>query len=145
MDFIVKKATSDALKEKAFAIRREVFIEEQKVNPEEEFDEFEDESHHFVALDQRNEPIGASRWRRTSKGIKLERFAVKQKWRGQGLGSALVDSTLNDIASYAKPGTYLYMHSQLDAVPLYAKFHFQKQGEQFEECEILHYLMWKNL
>lgn len=145
MDYRVILASDQQLREKAFEIRREVFVVEQQVSVPEEFDEFEDESHHFVALDDEERPIGAARWRRTDKGIKLERFAVKKNLRGKGLGSAIVQGTLQHINANSDPGTYLYMHSQLDAVPLYEKFGFQKEGEQFEECKMMHYLMWRRV
>ncbi len=145
MEIKVIKAKTREDQLKAFAIREEVFVIEQKVPAEEEFDEFEKISHHFVALNSENEPIGSARWRFTDKGVKMERFTVKKSMRGKGLGSQIVEGVLNDIDQHAKKGTYLYMHSQLDAVPLYAKFGFQKKGEQFDECGIMHYLMWKEL
>lgn len=138
-------ATSEELLKKAFAIREEVFVIEQQVASEEEFDEFEDESHHFVALDENDHPIGSARWRYTEKGIKLERFTAKKTMRGKGLGTALVQAVLDDIAEKAEKGTYLYMHAQLPAVPLYLKFGFQTKGDQFDECGIMHYLMWREL
>lgn len=141
----VIKTTTEAERAKAFAIREEVFVAEQEVAPEEEFDEFEDESHHFVALDEEDQPIGSARWRYTDKGIKLERFTVKKSHRGKGLGTIIVQAVLDDIAATAEAGTYLYMHAQLEAVPLYLKFGFEKKGDQFDECGIMHYLMWKEL
>ena len=144
MHRIIKAKTDQELK-KAFAIREEVFIVEQEVAAEEEFDEFEEESHHFVALDEDDQPVGSARWGLTDKGIKLERFTVKANLRGQGLGSRIVKAVLDDIKQHAERGTYLYMHAQLEAVPLYTKFGFQTKGDQFDECGILHYLMWKNL
>jgi predicted GNAT family N-acyltransferase len=139
--YTVVLADSDELKKKAFAIREEVFVHEQKVDPEDEFDEYEQISRHFVVLDEQGKGIGASRWRKTEKGIKLERFAVKASERGHGIGQALVQATLDDILSQCGTGNYLYMHSQLDAVTLYERFGFRKKGGQFEECSILHYLM----
>jgi len=141
----VIKARTEEEKKKAFTIREEVFVVEQQVPAEEEFDEFESELHHFVALDEEDKPIGSARWRYTKKGIKLERFTVKKSLRGKGLGSEIVQAVLEDISKKAEPRTFLYMHSQLDAVPLYAKFGFQKKGDQFDECGIMHYLMWKEL
>lgn len=145
MEYRVILANSKELKEKAFAIREEVFVVEQEVPSDEEFDEFEDESQHFVALDANDDPIGSARWRRTYKGIKLERFTVKKSFRGKGLGTAIVQAVMDDLKEKADPDTFLYMHSQLDAVPLYAKFDFEKKGDQFDECGIMHYLMWREL
>ncbi|MEQ9307678.1 MAG: GNAT family N-acetyltransferase [Marinoscillum sp.] len=136
-------ANSKELQEKAFFIRREVFVVEQRVSTEDEFDEYEDISTHFVALDEANDPVGAARWRKTDKGVKLERFAVKSNQRGKGVGALLVEKVLENIRSEVGEGHYLYLHAQLPAVPLYEKFAFTKKGNQFLECDILHYLMFR--
>lgn len=139
--FEIKLADTEELQEKAFKIREEVFVVEQRVDKREEFDEFENSARHFVVLDRNGDPIGASRWRRTDNGIKMERFAVKESLRGTGIGQALVQATLDDIKEEAGTGNMLYMHAQLPAVSLYARFGFQKVGDQFSECDILHYKM----
>jgi predicted GNAT family N-acyltransferase len=132
----VKKTTDPAELEKVFAIRREVFVGEQNCPPELEW-EFEDESNHFLATID-GEPGGACRWRKTDKGYKLERFAVLAKFRGKGVGQALVRTVLADLPADA---AYVYMHAQLDAIPLYEKFNFEKIGDEFEEAGIRHYKM----
>lgn len=139
----IKVLTADdaSLQKKAFQIREEVFVYEQKVAHEDEFDQYETESRHFVVLDSAGDAIGASRWRKTERGVKLERFAVKQNNRGMGIGRALVAATLKDIKERMPKGTYLYLHAQLDAVPLYEKFGFKKVGDIFDECGLLHYKM----
>ena len=131
-----RKVTDPADLEKVFAIRREVFVGEQNCPPELEW-EFEDESNHFLATVD-GEPAGASRWRKTDKGYKLERFAVLKKFRGLGLGQELVKAVLNDLPGDAD---YVYMHAQLGAIPLYEKFNFEKIGPEFEEAGIRHYKM----
>ena len=123
----------------AYALREEVFVVEQKVAHEEEFDEFEEESHHFLATIE-NKPVGAARWRVTDEGIKLERFAVGIEDRGKGVGKALVEAVLDHIDKTEVPGK-LYLHAQLEAVSLYAYFGFKIVGEQFTECEIEHRTM----
>ena len=136
-------ADTEELKKQAFAIREEVFVVEQQVPAEEEFDEFEETSRHFVILDEQGKGIGACRWRKTDKGIKLERFVVKASARGKGIGQALVQAALDDIEVQAGTGNYIYMHAQLPAVTLYERFGFRKKGEEFLECNIRHYLMEK--
>ncbi len=139
----VSKVSAKEDIETVFKIRETVFVREQKVAPEEEYDEFESESIHFLAR-VGNEPAGTARWRHTDKGIKLERFAVLQPMRGRGVGQALVKAVLDDIdSSPARAGTTLYLHAQLPAVPLYEKFGFMKEGEIFIECNIAHYAMQK--
>ena len=140
-EFIVLPAVTDDQKEKLFGLREEVFVVEQKVDRAEEFDEFETSSFHFVAVDMNDNAIGAARWRSTNKGIKLERFAVKKTWRSKGVGTALVQAVIEDIQRQEGNGHRLYLHAQLDAIPLYEKFDFVKIGDLFEECNILHYTM----
>lgn len=130
------KVSDPADLEKVFAIRREVFVDEQNCPPELEW-EFEDESTHFLATVD-GEPAGASRWRKTDKGYKLERFAVLQKFRGMGVGQELVKTVLNDLPADA---VYVYMHAQIQAVSLYEKFGFEKTGPEFEEAGIRHFKM----
>ncbi|EIM74571.1 N-acetyltransferase GCN5 [Nitritalea halalkaliphila LW7] len=72
---------------RAFEIREKVFVIEQEVAPEEEYDAFEDSSRHFLALLE-GKAIGTARWRKTENGVKLERFAVLREARNAGAGSA---------------------------------------------------------
>jgi predicted GNAT family N-acyltransferase len=132
----VRKVSNAEELEHVFAIRRKVFVDEQNCPPELEW-EYEDESVHFLGT-VNAEPAGASRWRKTEKGYKLERFAVLKEYRGLGLGQALVGTVIKDLPEDA---TYIYLHAQLDAMPLYAKFGFKKAGEQFEEAGIQHFKM----
>ena len=132
----VKKVTDPAELEKVFAIRREVFVGEQNCPPELEW-EHEDESNHFLATVD-GVPAGASRWRKTDKGYKLERFAVLKKFRGNGVGQELVKTVLADLPADAD---YVYLHAQVDAVTLYERFNFVKTGPEFEEAGIRHYKM----
>lgn len=127
--------------ETAFAIRRQVFVDEQQVSPDEEYDEFESSSTHFLARAD-GIPCGTARWRRTSNGVKLERFAVLKAFRGQGVGKALVGAVLDDVFSQQpEPIERIYLHAQLTAMPLYASFGFVPVGAQFEEAGIQHYKM----
>src|ERR1700712_4870198 len=84
----VKKVSDPADLEKVFAVRREVFVGEQNCPPELEW-EFEDESIHFLATVD-GVPAGASRWRKTDNGYKLERFAVLKQFRGLGVAQKMV-------------------------------------------------------
>ena len=132
----VHKVHDPAELEKVFAIRREVFVDEQNCPPELEW-EFEDESTHFLAT-VNGVPAGASRWRKTDKGYKLERFAVLKPFRNIGVGQELVKTVLNDLPEDA---SYVYMHAQLPAITLYERFGFEKTGPEFEEAGIRHYKM----
>ena len=140
----VKKIETDQELQEAFKIREIVFIDEQECPPEEEFDGLDDESIHFIAYIT-DEPVGTSRYRTTDKGVKLERFAVLKEHRGKGVGKRLVQTAIVQIAATFEAGTLLYMHAQLDAMPLYARYGFEKVGDKFVEAGIEHFLMKKTL
>lgn len=136
MNIEVKKVTSDEDLQKVFEIRRKVFVDEQNCPPELEW-EYEEESNHFLAT-YRGVPAGASRWRQTDKGFKLERFAVLNEFRNKGVAQALVRAVLADLPDDAG---YIYLHAQIRAMGLYQKFGFKQEGSMFEEAGIQHYKM----
>ena len=137
MDLIqVLKVDSEQELAKVYQIRTIVFVEEQNCPPELEW-ENEEVSTHFLAIC--NEiPAGACRWRQTEKGFKLERFAVFPEFRGKGIASKMVQFVINDLPESA---TYIYLHAQVSAMPLYLKANFVAEGEMFEEAGIQHYKM----
>jgi predicted GNAT family N-acyltransferase len=120
------------------AIRYEVFVNGQNCPAELERAN-EDESIHFLAKIA-GVPAGACRWRKTESGYKLERFAVLKDFRGMGVGQQMVKTVLGDLPNDAE---YVYLNSQIDAVPLYEKFGFVKEGPEFTEAGIRHYKMVK--
>ncbi|WEK20593.1 MAG: GNAT family N-acetyltransferase [Candidatus Pedobacter colombiensis] len=134
----VIKIKNEADLEKAFAVRKKVFVEEQNCPPELEW-ENEDVSTHFLA-ELNGVPCGACRWRKTDAGYKLERFAVLKEFRGKKIGQALVAAALADLPDSAH---YIYLNAQLDAMGLYSRFGFVAEGEQFEEAGIQHFKMVK--
>ena len=137
MDLIeVLKVDTEKELAKVYQIRTTVFVEEQNCPPELEW-ENEDVSTHFLAT-YNQMPAGACRWRQTEKGFKLERFAVLQEFRGKGVASKMVQTVINDLPESA---TYIYLHSQVSAMPLYLKANFVAEGEMFEEAGIQHYKM----
>lgn len=136
MKIEVQKISDNSELQTAWDIRKEVFVLEQNC-PEEIEWEFEEESIHFLAkLD--GEAVGTARIRETENGFKLERFAVLGKARNRGVGSALVQALLNELKDTKKK---IYLHAQLTAAPLYAKFGFKPTGDNFWEADIEHVKM----
>ena len=135
---LVNKIKNKEELEKAFAVRKTVFVEEQNCPPELEW-ENEEESIHFLA-ELNGIPCGACRWRKTDKGYKLERFAVLPEFRGKRIGQAMVAAVLADLPNDA---SYIYLNAQHHAQPLYARFGFIAEGEEFEEAGIPHVKMVK--
>ncbi|MHB1278537.1 MAG: GNAT family N-acetyltransferase [Bacteroidia bacterium] len=121
--------------ERVWAIRKEVFVNEQKVDESLEFDHEEESTHFLCFID--GEPVGTARWRDSGKGLKLERFAVKKEFRNLGVGAALVQAVLDDLP----PGQRVYLHSQSAAVPFYSRHGFHPVGPEFYEAGIAHFVM----
>ena len=132
----VRIAESKEELEHIFNIRRVVFVEEQKVDEREEYDEFEETSTHLIAY-HHSTPVGTCRFRNTNNGIKLERFAVLSVARGNQVGKKLVEKCLEKVDL----SQYVYLHAQIQVVDFYAKFGFVAEGPQFEEAGIQHFKM----
>lgn len=118
------------------AIRTKVFIEEQHVEPEIEY-EYEEEGNYYL-LFQNDDPVATARWRKTEKGIKLERFAMLKEFRNQGLGKKLLDAVLEDVVPF---GDKIYLHSQVIAINYYKRSGFVAESEHFWEANIEHVMM----
>jgi predicted GNAT family N-acyltransferase len=123
--------------EDALAIRRQVFVVEQKCPEDEEYEHDEISIHYLATVNKI--PAGTARWRITDYGVKLERFAVLQQFRKRGVASALLETILDELL--LQPHKTIYLHAQLQAMPLYEKYGFEKQGEIFYEANIPHYKM----
>jgi len=123
--------------EKAFEIRRIVFVIGQNCAPDEEYDEFEQSCRHFLAKYQGIQ-VGTCRIRETEFGIKLERFAVLEQFRGHQIGATLVKNCLQKIGHTQKK---IYLHAQEHAIGFYEKFGFETTGDRFYEANIPHFKM----
>ena len=126
----------------AFTIREKVFVQGQGVPADDEYDQHDRQrtTRHYLALVD-GQPAGAARWRPTDNGVKLERFAVLDEFRNQGVGQALVQVVLADVRAEVPDAAQVYLHAQLRAIPLYERTGFHKVGDMFEECDIRHYKM----
>ena len=122
--------------QKCFNIRREVFVDEQKCDPKDEY-EFEEESTHYL-LSNKNAPLATARYRKTENGIKMERFAVLKAERGKGYGLKMLQQMILDLSCFNEKK---YLHAQVQVVEFYEKVGFKKIGEIFDEVGIMHYKM----
>jgi predicted GNAT family N-acyltransferase len=124
------------LAEQAMDIRRLVFVTEQGVDPELEYDHEEESRQYLLFLGEK--PVATARWRETENGIKLERFAVLTAFRNRGIGDVILKEVLKDIVASNLP---VYLHAQVKAVPFYERNGFCKAGEMFMEAGLEHFLM----
>ncbi|PEN05984.1 GNAT family N-acetyltransferase [Longimonas halophila] len=135
-------ADSDAMAA-ARAIRKAVFIEEQDCPPEEEWDGHDATARHLLARIGDGTAVGTARWRATLHNempvAKLERFAVRKAYRGDGIGTELVHAAIAD-AEQAGFSTQK-LHAQAHLETYYARFGFGSTGEHFTEAGIPHVAM----
>lgn len=133
----VRVADWHSEKEKLSKIRRQVFVEEQNVPEELEWDEYDDSSTHFLAtLD--NKVVATARLKPDGQ---IGRMAVLSEYRNQGVGSALLQLVLENAGSQNLKQVYL--HAQVDAIAFYEKHGFTTQGGIFYEADIPHRAMLK--
>lgn len=132
----IERIQSGDLLAKAHQIRKIVFVEEQGC-PEDIEWEFEDESTHYIALEN-GAALGTARWRQTENGIKLERFAVLKEHRNKEVGKALLLRLVADTNTF---GFKRYLHAQLPAKNFYLRHGFKPEGEHFWEADIEHVKM----
>ncbi|MCC5804446.1 GNAT family N-acetyltransferase [Rossellomorea vietnamensis] len=133
--------TEDQIQE-VFHIRKTVFVEEQQVPLEEEIDEYENHSTHFVLYDQ-NKAVGAGRFRILDGVGKVERICVLKSIRGKGAGRTL----MLGIEEYAKrqPLSQLKLNAQTYAIPFYEGLGYQVTSEEFLDAGIPHKTMKKTI
>ena len=124
---------------KVMVVRGIVFMEEQQVDWEGEIDEFEDESIHVLAQWD-GQPAGAGRLRLLEDGwAKLERIAVRPRWRGRGLARGITGFLMEEARR--RGATRMKLHAQTYLEAFYAGFGFRREGDVFDECGIDHVLM----
>jgi len=130
------RTTNTELFLEARRLRESVFVREQQVPSDLEYDN-EEQSTHYLLFES-GEVRATGRWRRVGRNIKLERFAVPAKYRGQGYGTKILEAILKDILH---DHSQIYLHAQLTAVDYYRKSGFRVTGPSFEEAGLMHYKM----
>ena len=122
-----------------FSIRRKVFIEEQNIPEAIEMDDMLVNAKSICAiLDE--DYVGTARYRETSQGIKLERFAVLKEHRFRGVGKALVNFIFNNFDQHKN----IYLHAQESVIGFYNSLGFKKVEDKFHEAGIPHWKMIKD-
>ncbi len=139
MDPVIRIADSPDDQLKVMVVRGIVFLEEQQVDWEGEFDEFERTSVHVLG-EVGGQPVASGRLRLLADGwAKIERIAVRPRWRGTGLGREMVIFLLDEAR---RRGVRRFrLHAQVYLEDFYGGYGFVRQGEVFDECGIDHILM----
>jgi predicted GNAT family N-acyltransferase len=121
-------------------VRRAVFIDEQGVPEDLEWDADDAGSLHFLVIDGAGQAIGCARLLPDGH---IGRMAVLPPWRGRGVGRALLAAVL-DTAKARGHGP-LRLSAQTHAAAFYARAGFDAMGSEYEEAGIPHIAMLKRL
>lgn len=118
------------------AIRTAVFIKEQGVPEEMEWDEHDTTCRHALALSLNGDAIGCGRM--FSNGH-IGRISVLPEWRGKMVGTAIMEAFLNYADGHDYP--QVDVDAQVQAKPFYHRFDFVERGEVFMDAGIPHIKM----
>ena len=108
------------------AVREPVFVQEQQVPLEEEWDDLDPQCVHVIARDDAHHPIGTGR---LTPKHKIGRMAVLREWRGKGVGEALLLALIERAREAGLREVSL--NAQVGALGFYQKFGFVPFGERF--------------
>jgi YbgC/YbaW family acyl-CoA thioester hydrolase len=121
----------------AHPLRKAVFIEEQKIPAELEWDSADASALHALARNRFGLALATGRLVETQPGVgKIGRMAVMQAVRGGGAGRAVLVALVN--AARERGWHEVMLHAQASAVPFYARSGFVARGSAFEEAGIAH-------
>jgi predicted GNAT family N-acyltransferase len=120
-------------------IRETVFVREQGVPLELEWDGLDPTCWHVLAWSDHGEPIGTGRLYQEGKHARLGRMAVLTEHRKQGVGRALLRALLG--LARTRGMTRAYLAAQVPAIGFYEQQGFQVTGEMFDDAGIPHRAM----
>ncbi|BAO44413.1 GNAT family N-acetyltransferase [Thiolapillus brandeum] len=120
-------------------VRERVFVQEQQVPLELEWDGIDDQCLHMLAEDKSGNPIGTGRLLPDGH---IGRMAVLREWRGRGVGSALLQALMQEGEKQGFRN--MVLAAQLQAMPFYEKAGFTAEGEIFDDAGIPHRnMVWR--
>jgi len=121
-------------------VRRAVFIEEQGIPETLEWDGRDAACRHVLALEPGGGAIATGR---LAADGRIGRMAVLRKWRGRGVGRALVLQLLRQAGHSGL--RYVHAHAQMAVSGFYERMGFQITGQPFVTVGIAHVAMVRQL
>ncbi len=128
--------------EKAKEIRYRVFVQEQSVPQELEWDSFDKIAHHLI-LYLNNIPFGTARLFTKENRSYIGRVAVLKEYRGKGYGRIIMKAIMEHAKNIGIKR--IYLHSQTYIKDFYKKLGYKEIGDKFIEAGIPHVEMFIDL
>jgi ElaA protein len=139
-DYVITRATWAQDRVQIQRVRRTVFIEEQRIDERDEWDDLDARSAHVLVFDAtasaNRDAVGTGRLEPTGK---IGRVAVLPQYRGSGAGVAVMRRLL-DLAA-GQGFTEVYLNAQMSAAGFYERLGFRADGPEFDEVGIPHQRM----
>ncbi|HEY41977.1 MAG TPA: GNAT family N-acetyltransferase [Dehalococcoidia bacterium] len=144
MDKITYKLVeNDYELEGAFTVRRVVFVEEQDIEEDEEYDGLDYEALQMVVILD-GQFVGTARVRFLDNGeAKIERMAVLKPFRRRGIGSGMMSFLDNELK--ARHIKHVVLHAQYIVIPFYEACGYSARGSPFWEAGIKHIKMERQI
>ena len=140
----VRVGSWSELGDDAKAIRTEVFVQEQKIPADMEWDAADAECVHAVAYNRFGVALATGRLLQHVPGVaKIGRMAVSQAMRGSGVGRHVLDALMK--AARARGDREAILHAQSSAASFYVRAGFAPRGPEFDEAGIPHVEMVRSL
>ena len=140
----LKRGGWEALGTDAQRIRTEVFVQEQRIPQELEWDAADATALHAVAYNRLGEAVATGRLLPHGPGVvKIGRMAVNRVLRGGQIGRQVLHALMDAAAERGEREVML--HAQRSAEGFYRRLGFEQRGEPFEEAGIAHVEMFTRL
>ncbi|MFI9391549.1 GNAT family N-acetyltransferase [Streptomyces bauhiniae] len=151
--YTVRVAEDPADREACFAVRKEVFVGEQGVPEDIEYDAYDATALHVLAIGADGIPLGTGRLLHGEAAAgktggdasvgSLGRLAVNRRARGLGVGAALVRAI--EDAARGLGLTAVDLHAQTQALGFYERLGYTAYGPEFQDAGIAHRAMRRPL
>ena len=133
----IRTGTWAELGEAAAGIRTSVFVQEQRIPAEMEWDAADATAVHAVAYNRLGQPLATGRLLQPQAGVaQIGRMAVHQVLRGAGVGQRVLQALL--AVARSRGDSQAILHAQRSAQEFYRRLGFRPQGEPFSEAGIPH-------
>ncbi|NHC04867.1 GNAT family N-acetyltransferase [Acinetobacter sp. 187] len=136
IDFKIQAGSWSELAQDAMQIRRDVFILEQHIPEDEEWDTLDASALHFVVYAEVHHQVQAIATARLLPKNSIGRVAVLKAYRGQGIGRILMLKIIEQAKFEQRVS--LKLSSQVHAIPFYESLGFAVQGDEYLDCGIPH-------
>jgi len=133
----IRQGTWGELQSAARQVRTEVFLQEQRIPVELEWDEADETALHAVAFNRLGMPVATGRLLQHAPGVaRIGRMAVTRVLRGANLGRDILRTLMQ--AAQRRGDTEVLLHAQRSAEGFYRRQGFASRGEPFDEAGIAH-------